>query len=674
MLIKINNLPSGPDYLNTIVVRDVQNSNTVTSTGSFSLRVMKGTENEQDYAYFFGQIGFSGSSTTMGVSSVTATANDGPNLLATYRLTVAFAAGVIPQNGTMRVKVPAALTIDQTKVIVTTIPSLGAGVGTRFFRDYIILTGLTQQTLPSLIIDIQNLKNPAYSGNAGSFTVQLRSNGTEHVIETTTVGPTLVTVAQIPPQNVILTSFDIDVASMTLFSSDTVNYAISAKIVNTLPDDCGVVVEVPAAFTSISRCWAMDNLVDLSETAIITCTVVGNLLKLNNLRGVYKYKSIKVGMTATNPAAVTDTSVGAFNLFTYADRTFLNMVDRSSTPVSITIKGTSGTASTVTVPTVSIPSDTILPSLTVTFTAGNTFTDLRLKVFLASGFSNTNTGTNLVTCRVDKNSAAFVAAGSCSALINDKNFLEVNMVSTPSLGAAIATDSFSLVITPVTSQGLKTPLYAGKYHAQVLLSDISTLKTVGTVNFNVLEKDLDTSLMTVQPYTFDYDHIAVYDFAVYMPFGVEQGQWITKADIGLTYFEVRFSGGSFTNLLRNYTANAAMPCYGIVGLNRYLNRKGRRFLRRQQPSLPQYGRSDVHLYIHERLRPHRHTGTDQVPVSWPDKPAFCWSHVDYRCAGVQKVPPDHHTDPEGQQDCYRAQPVGHLRQPEQQRRRAGRSY
>lgn len=581
LLIKINNLPAGPDYLNTIAIRNVQNSNTVLSTGIFSLRVLKGTENEQDHAYHFSQIGFSGASATMGASTVAATLNDGPNLLATYRLTVTFASGNIPQNGTIRVRVPSVLTIDKTKVTVTTTPSLGTAVGTKFYRDYIILTGLNQQTLASVIIDVKNLKNPAYSGNAGTFTVQLRANGTEHVVETASIGPAMVAVAQIPPQNIILTSYDVDVSTMPLFSGDTINYEISAKILNTLPDDCGVVVSVPAAFTSVTSCWAMDNLVDLSSTVMISCTVVGNQLRLNNLKGVYKYKSIKIGMTATNPVVATDTSIGDFSVFTYYDRTFLKMVDQSSTPVSITIKGSAGTASAVTIPTVSIPSNTILSSFTISFTAGTTFTDLRVKALLSSGFTNTNTGTNYVTCRVDKNAAAYIAAGDCSALINDKNFLEINMVTTTSLGAAVAGDSFSLVITPISSQGLKTPLYAGKYHAQVILSETTTQTIVGTTNFNVQEKDFDTSLMTIQPYTFDYDHIAVYDFAVYLPFGIELGQWITKADIGLTYFEVRFSGTSFANLLRNYTANAAMPCYGIVGLNRHLNIKGSLVLLRQ---------------------------------------------------------------------------------------------
>jgi hypothetical protein len=563
------------DYLNTVAIRDVQNSNTVTSTGLFSLRIVKGSVNEFDRAYFFGQVGFSGTPTTMAGSSISVTANDGPNLYATYQLGLTFASGVIPSNGTLRVRVPSALTVDQSRVTVSTSPSLGTSVQTLFYRDYIILAGLTSQTLASLTVTIANLKNPSYSGNAGTFTAQLRANGTETVVETVSIGPAMVSAAQIPVANIILTSYDVDVASMTLFSGDTVNYEISAKIVNSLPDDCGIVVEVPAAFTSISRCWGMTNLVDLAETTPITCTVVGNLLKLNNLKGIYKYKSVKVGLTATNPVVAADTVISSFNVFTYADRTYTKLVDQSAAALSVTIKGSAGSASTVAVTTTPLPSNTILTSFTMTFTAGTTFTDLRAKLLFAGGFTNTNTGTDLIDCRVDKNGAAFVAIGSCSALVNDKNFLEVNMVTTPSLGAAIATDTYTFVITPISSQGFKTPLYAGQYFVQVVLSETSTTTIVGSLNFDVDEASFTTSLMTVGPYTYDYDHQSVYDFAIYMPFGIEQGQWTANDDAGITYFEIRFAGTTFTNVIRNYTAGSTIPCYGVVGLNRYRDTTGR---------------------------------------------------------------------------------------------------
>jgi hypothetical protein len=574
LLLTIDNLPSGSDYLNTIAVLGLTNPNTVTSTGIFSLRVLKGTVNEYDREYAFGQLGFTPAPVAMGATSILVTANDGPNLLATYRLSVTFAAGSITSNATIRVRVPPALTIDPTKVVVTTVPSLGASVTTGFYRNYIILKGLTQQTIPNLDITVQNLQNPPYSGNAGSFAVELRANGTEQVIETGTVGPAMVSVAMIPSQNVILTSFGIDVSSMTLFSGDTIDYEISAKILNTLPDDCGITVEVPSAFTSITRCWGMTNLVDLSATAPITCTVVGNFLKLNNLKTIYKFKSIKIGMTVTNPVVAVDTVTGNFNVYTYADRTFLKMVDQSSTPVTITIKGTAGVASVVTVTTTPIPSFTVLTTLAIEFKAGQTFTSLSAKIMLAPGFINTNSVTNQVTCRVDKNGAAFIAAGTCTALINSLNFLEINMVTTPNMGAAVATDTFLMTLTPIASKGIQTPTYAGGYFAQVVLSEAGTPAIYGTAHFNVNELNFNPALMAVIPYTYDYAHVSVYDFSVYLPFAVEQGQWIPKDDIGITFFEIRFSGTSFSGVIGTNPANAAIPCYGVVGLSKYHEQTG----------------------------------------------------------------------------------------------------
>lgn len=585
LLLTIDNLPAGQDYLNTIAILGVTNPNLVASTGIFSLRVLKGAVNEYDHEYFFGQLGFTGAPLAL-TASVSVTANDGPNLFATYRLDVTFGAGVIANNSTMRVRVPTALKIDPTKVIVTTSPSLGTSVTTSFYRDYIILKGLTGQTIPSVSITVQNLQNPSYSGNAGNFLVQLRSNGTEHVVEAGSAGPVLVAVAQIPVQNIILTSFGIDSTAITLFSGDSIDYEISAKILNTLPDDCGVIVEVPAALSPITRCWGMTNLIDLSATARITCTVVGNQLRVNNLRGVYKFKSIKIGMTATNPVVAVDTVITDFKVYTYADRTYLKMVDQSATALTATIKGTAtGTVSTVTVLTTPLPSYTILPGLSIQFTAGDTFTDLRAKIMLAPGFVNTNSGTNLVSCSILKNAVAFGAAGTCSALINDKNFLEINMITVPSLGAAVAGDVYRVNLSPISSQGIRTPLYAGGYFAQVELLETATQKNYGTTHFNVNEMDFTPALMAVVPYTYDYAHTSVYDFSVYLPFAIEQGQWITKDDLGITYFEIQFTGVTPATVLGTNPPNAAIPCYGVVGLNQYQNLKGSRSITQSTLSL-----------------------------------------------------------------------------------------
>lgn len=573
LLLNIDNLPAGQDYLNTIAILSVTNPTTVSSTGTFSLRVLKGTVNEYDYEYAFGQIGFTSAPAAMGITTISVTSNDGPNLFATYQLGVTFATGNIPSNGTVRIKVPSTLKIDTSKVTVIASPSLGTSVTTAFYRNYIILRGLTQQTLSTLALTIANLQNPSYSGNAGNFIVELRSNGTEQVIETGTVGPAMVSVARIPAQNIILTNFDIDVASMVLFSGDTVNYEISAKILNTLPNDCAVVIEVPSTIT-VSKCWGMDNFIDLSITQPVTCTVAGNMLKLTNLKGIYKFKSVKIGMRATNPVVTTDTPTGDFNVFTYSDRTMLKMVDQTNLPVSVTIKGTADTASAVTVPTTPLPSYTVLSSMDIQFTAGASFAALKVKIMLAPGFTNTNTGTNLVTCAVQKNGVAFIPAGSCSALINDKNFLEINMVTTPSLGSATATDVYVMTITPIASKGIQTPLYAGEYYAQVILSEGSTPTIYGTGHFNVMEMSFTPSLLAVVPYTYDYAHLAVYDFSVYLPFAIEQGQWVPKDEIGITYFEIRFSGSSFSSVLGTNTPNSAIPCYGIVGLYKYQNQKG----------------------------------------------------------------------------------------------------
>ena len=562
VLIRVNNIPSGRDYINVIALRDVVNPAVTYGTGNFRLRILKGDYNEFDHNYVFGQVGFTANPASPSASSISILASTNePNVLGTFKVSVDLSSSIISDQSSMRINVPAAITFDKTKVKVTTSPSLGTFT-LDFYRQYIILSKITGQVPPSsLMITVENLQNLPYSGSTGSFTFELRNNGTQQMLEFVNLGAVTINSAVISSQNFIISSFDLDVNSISLYNSDTVYLEFTTKIKNSLPDDCSVVLSYPAALTVLT-CWPLDNMVDLSETSRISCAIAGNQVVFTNLKSIYKDKNVKFAIKATLPAAAGAT--GNFQVATYYDNAALKAVD--STPYETLTISKTFAAAVVTVPTASIPSNTILAALDITFSIPVAMTTYLPKIYLSGQFSNTATGN--VNCQLYKN-AVLVSTTTCSAILNNKNFLEINVIGLAASSVATS-DSFNLKLLPISSQGIKSPLYAGEYFVQVVMIDGSTETAFGTGFFLVQEKDFTPSLVSIKAFTKDFSHKSVYDFSLYMPFAIEQGQWSSKDKLGLTYFELIFLKTGFdTNFYTDYPLGSVVPCYGIVGIRTY---------------------------------------------------------------------------------------------------------
>ena len=200
-----------------MAVRDVTNPTITYGTGHFKLRIVKGTNNEFDYDYHFSQIGFTGNPGTPTASSISLVApTNEPNKLGTFRITVSFATTLILDQSSIRIGVPQKITFDKSKVKVTTTPSLGTFT-LAFYQQYIILSKITGQVTPaSLTIDVQFLQNLPYADGTGDFSVELRSNGTQRMLDYVNLGPATIVSSVIPSDYFIISSFGQDVNSVNL--------------------------------------------------------------------------------------------------------------------------------------------------------------------------------------------------------------------------------------------------------------------------------------------------------------------------------------------------------------------------------------------------------------------------------------------------------------------------
>lgn len=568
ILVRVDNLPAGTDYLNTVVIRDITNPSLFTrGSGLFKLRILRGLVNEYDAAYVFSQIAFTAAPSALSSPSISITANNEPNLLGTYTITTNFLSGVIPNGASLRIGIPSELTFDQTKIKVTPTPSLGTAVGMRFYRRWVILTNLAAQTLPTLSLSITNVQNMAYSGTTSAFVLQLRSNGTEQILEGQSIGGVAISPSVIPNSNIQLTSFGVDVSSSPLYIGDTVQLEMSVKIKNTLPDNCAISITLPTEFTTITRCWGLNNVIDLTEASPVSCSFVGGQIRLTNLNGIFKFKQVKVAFQAVLPTPGSGSTLTGFTFSTFVDATFTKMVDTTAQQ-SIAVSSTAPVPVTFSTGKVS---NAITTTFGVSFTVPVAVAAMQAKIYLAPGFSNTNGAA--IGCSATKN-AVSIGASTCTATINDKNFLEIAFTSPASLGAATVADAWVVTLSLISSQGLKTPLYAGNYFGQVLLYSGTTLVTAGTGYV-----DIDPPAFTViniEPYTKDYNHVTVYDFSVYLPFVIDQGQWVVQDLFSSTFFEMVLNYADFgVNLVTAYPNGAIVPCYGIIGLFVYGTTSGK---------------------------------------------------------------------------------------------------
>ena len=287
---------------------------------------------------------------------------------------------------------------------------------------------------------------------------------------------------------------------------------------------------------------------------------------LTNIRGIYMGKAVKVGFTATNPSTYT-VPVGNFRVNTYYDAAATKIVDQSGF-INLVLDNTN-TAPTLTMPTGIVCNNVNTPVIikaVVPFAQSG----FGLKLYFAPGFSNTNTPSNAISCAITVN-AISVGPTTCTAFVNDKNFLEVS-VSPASLGNIPSGAAVQVTLSnAVIGKGIKAPLYAGKYFGQMLIfSTGGTIQTgVGTGFMNVINNVL--SPMILSTYTRDMGHRTVMDLSIYLPFNIESGQWIPKDDIGFSSIEFVFLKATFPTLLNDYLTAPFVPCYGITVLNKYLN-------------------------------------------------------------------------------------------------------
>jgi hypothetical protein len=328
-LVRINNLPSSKNFLNIIALRDIPNPAATVGTGIFSLRVLKGTENEFDFNYFFDQVAFSPAALVIPAATLVIVANDEPNLFANYKMDITFAVGTIPAGGKIRLKIPESLTFDKSTLAITPTPSLGPGVVTSFYRDFVILSNLIGQTIPTLSLLIQNIKNFPYAGGTPDFVFQLRADGTETLLEQATVAGPTISPTMLPNANVIFSSFEVDLSQSTLYQTDVVEYELKFKIKNAVPSNGGINIDYPASFT-VTRCWGISNVIDISESTLATCTIAANRMRISNIRGIAKDKFVRVGFRAVNPpSALATEPFSPFTIGTYYDSLFLKNIDLS---------------------------------------------------------------------------------------------------------------------------------------------------------------------------------------------------------------------------------------------------------------------------------------------------------------------------------------------------------
>ena len=546
-----------------MAVRDVTNPTITYGTGHFKLRIVKGTNNEFDYDYHFSQIGFTGNPGTPTASSISLVApTNEPNKLGTFRITVSFATTLILDQSSIRIGVPQKITFDKSKVKVTTTPSLGTFT-LAFYQQYIILSKITGQVTPaSLTIDVQFLQNLPYADGTGDFSVELRSNGTQRMLDYVNLGPATIVSSVIPSDFFIISSFGQDVNSVNLYNADTCSIEFSVQIKNTLPDDCSIVLEFPSTFTP-SHCWPLVGMKDLSETARITCTMTATQVIFKNIRSIYKEKEVSFGVKFLNPN--TDGNHGPFKVMTFYDRDGFKAVDVTPN-VNLYVTNTFP-APTVTVPTATLPSNTVLNDIEVAWTITDPIASMVPKVNLHGSFSNT-AGATPLTCLLYKN-AVLATTTTCTAEVNDKNMLEVNMVAFAGTAAALG-DAFSLKVQKVAAGGILTPTYADEYFALVELYDAGNLVAGGSGFFSVLEKDFTPALVSIKAFTKDFSHRSVYDFSLYLPFALDQGQWSSKDQLALSYFELIFLKPGFDPIfLTDYPVNSKVPCYGAVGIRTF---------------------------------------------------------------------------------------------------------
>jgi len=561
--VRVNNIPAGRDFLNTVAIRDVTNPTITYGTGHFKLRIVKGDHNEFDYDYHFSQIGFTGNPGTPTASSITLVPpTNEPNKLGTYRITVSFATTLILDQSSIRIGVPSKLSFDKSKVKVTTTPSLGAFTLT-FYQQYVILSKITGQVTPaSLTIDVQNLQNLPYADSTGDFSVELRSNGTQRMLDYVNLGPATIVSSVVSLDNFLISTFGQDVNAVNLYNGDKSSIEFSVQIKNSLPDDCSVVLEFPASFSPL-HCWPLVGMKDLTETARVTCAMSATQVVFTNLRSVYKEKDLSFGVKFANPAS--DGNHGPFRVLTYYDRNGLKAVDVTPN-VDLYVTNTFA-APTVTVPTASLPSNTVLTEIEVAWTIPTALAAMVPKLQLHGGFSNT-AGATPLACQLFKN-AALLATTTCTAEVNDKNLLEVNPVAFAGAAAAPG-DLFSLKVQKVAAGGIRTPTYADEYFVLLELFDAGSLVAGGSGFFAVQEKDFDPLLVSVKAFTKDFSHKSVYDFSLYLPFGLDQGQWSARDELALSHFELVFLKPGFDpTFITDYPLGSKVPCYGAVGLRTF---------------------------------------------------------------------------------------------------------
>jgi hypothetical protein len=175
----------------------------------------------------------------------------------------------------------------------------------------------------------------------------------------------------------------------------------------------------------------------------------------------------------------------------------------------------------------------------------NSFISLAVTFSTAIGYSAANRMT--IRARLNKEFLAKGTGMTCQLLSNAVATMTVPCAHTYTSNQEIVisitdvTNTYAtgqthrLIITGTDPNGLYSPLYANEYEVELTLSGSFSGKEHATGFANILQKSLDNSLITIQPYTLDFDHITVYDISFYIPFKFERSSWFPRSNEGSSF-------------------------------------------------------------------------------------------------------------------------------------------
>lgn len=476
----------------------------------------------------------------------------------------------------MKIQIPSLLNFKSNELIVRyngatlTAPQLVL----RPEKKMIEIQNVADVTSSNIAVELENLINHPWSSSSGNFVTNIWANGTNTILfEGSSSAPSVISqvISSASSETLLITNFE--ASSYILTVGDTVHYEIQFRIENSLPANNMIRVEIPIDF-DVKRCWLIENVVDLNALNLITCTITGTpatgqILTYTNLAAVFQKTKIKIGLKAVNPLVAPGGP--SWRIQTWYDTTMTKLVD-SSDLFEVNFDPTYTLIPNMAVDNLILMQSNSFISLAVNFETGVGYSAanrMTLTVRLNKNFAAKGTG---MTCQLFSNAVATITVPCAHTFTPDQEIVIIitDVANTYAVGL-----NHRLVITGTNPNGLFSPLYANEYQVEMTLTGSVSGAEHATGLATIVEKSLDNSLITIQPYTLDFDHITVYDISFYIPFKFERSSWFPRSNEGSSYIEISFpTAAGAENLFKvdlgtGKATGSDMPCYGVLLLNKF---------------------------------------------------------------------------------------------------------